>query len=152
MYSGGIIPSTPGMRQALTGPPYSQDSLAAAQDRSQRRMHSVDTASLQAEVDELRQYVTALFRLLVARGVFTVEEAQHRLSELAGESGGAAARDVVSGTELPPEENPFRGLGGASGPLSTGKRARRWSKVLAAGALVLAASVLWVAIFAGWVR
>src|SRR5436190_8627380 len=115
MFSGGLFQSMPGMRDALTKPE-SQKWLEAAQGRCQRRMHSTDTASLQAEVDQLRLYVAALFRLLVTHGVFTVEEAQRLVGELeaaSSEPDGAAGRDVVSGAELPPAENPFRELGRA---------------------------------------
>src|SRR5262249_25995951 len=114
MYSAGLFQTMPMMRDALADPPPNQEWLDAAKDGCRRRMHSADTEALQAQVDQLRLYVAALFRLLVARGVVTVDEAQQLVAELVatgGEPGVAVGRDVVSGAELPPEENPFRGLG-----------------------------------------
>jgi hypothetical protein len=156
MFSGGMFQSIPGLRDALTKPEAMQDWLEAAQDRGQRRMHSTDTASLQVEVERLRLYVETLFRLLVARGVFTAEEAQRLVGELeaaASASDGAAKRDVVSGAELPPEENPFRELRGAGG---TRRRVRwvwrAWVRFLVAAAGVLAAVALACVIVWGWLR
>ena len=137
MFSGGMFQSMPGMREALTKPEPPQEWLEAVQDRCQRRMHSTDTASLQAEVDQLRLYISVLFQLLITRGVFTVEEAQRRVGELEAansEHGGAAGRDVVSGAELQPAENPFRGLGAAGGPR---RGWRTWVRFGVAAACVL---------------
>lgn len=104
MFSGGLFQATPGMRDALTKPE-SKEWLEAAQERTQRRMHSTDTASLQAEIDQLRLSVAALFQLLVARGVFTVQEAQLLMRELeaAASVQGVPERDLVSGTECLPK-------------------------------------------------
>jgi hypothetical protein len=95
-----------------------QERAAVAVERRRRRMHTGDTEQLQSELDRLRVYVTALFQLLVARGVFTAEEAKRLVTELESstieESDACRDRDVVTGEELPPEENPFRGLAGPS--------------------------------------
>src|ERR1700722_7546187 len=96
-----------------------------AGERSRQRMHSGDTLALQAEIDRLRVHVAALFQLLIARGVFTAEEAQRLVAELDTSVGvgdeNYRERDVVTGAELPLEENPFRGL---SGPGKSNWRAR----------------------------
>ena len=74
------------------------------------------------------------------------------LGAAGGEPGGVAARDVVSGAEQPPEENPFRELGRADGP----RRRYWWTRVspgvLAAGLIGLTACGVGVAWLAGWVR
>jgi len=88
----------------------------APSERSRQRMHSGDTEALQSEIDRLRVYVTSLFQLLIARGVFTEEEAKRLVAELDPSTGetdeGYRDRDVVTGEKLPPQENPFRGLAG----------------------------------------
>jgi hypothetical protein len=155
MFSGGLFQSMPGMRDALTKPEPPQEWLEAAQDRCQRRMHSTDTASLQAEIDQLRLYVAVLFRLLVARGAFTVEEAQRLAGELetaSGEPGGAAGRDVVSGAELPPKENPFQELREVDGSHQRGWWPWVRFGVATACVLGLAACVAGLAWLIVWVR
>jgi hypothetical protein len=147
------------MRDALTKPEPLREWLEAAQARCQRRMHSTDTASLQAEVEQLRLYVTVLFRLLVARGVFTVEEAQQLVVELeaaSAEPTGAAGRDMVSGDALPPKENPFRKLTEARGPRSEHckgtRRVRSVRWLRAVGLAIVAVSALAAAVIAVLVR
>ncbi|HEV3385520.1 MAG TPA: hypothetical protein VG097_11950 [Gemmata sp.] len=107
-----------GAGQVFAGLQSSEDRAASAGERSRRRMHSGDTEELQSEIDRLRMHVTALFQLLVARGVFTAEEAKRLVAELDSstleEGDGSRIRDVVTGEELPPADNPFRGLGGPS--------------------------------------
>ena len=154
MFSGGMFQSMPGMREALTGPGPSREWLESAQERCQRRMHSTNTTSLQAEIDQLRVYMTALFRLLVARGVFTVEEAQQRVAELeaAGEPGGTSARDVMSGAERPPEENPFREMGRVDGQRRRYWWARIRHGVLAACLIGLTAGGVGIAWLVGWIQ
>lgn len=114
----------------------------AARDRSERRLHAAGVAALQVQVDQLRTYVATLFQLLVARGVFTADEATRLVSEFetAGESG-APIRDVVTGVELPPEVNPFTELVTAGAP-----PVRRWRVRLVRGVGLLALGLvgLWV--------
>jgi hypothetical protein len=93
-------------------------SRQAAADRRHRRMHSSDTEDLQAQVDQLRLYVAALFQVLIRHGVFTSSEARDLMVRLDASDGvvgdGYHGRDVVTGAELPPEQNPFTDLDGPS--------------------------------------
>jgi hypothetical protein len=151
MFSGGMFQSIPGLRDALTKPEPLQEWLEASQNRLQRRMHSTDTASLQAEVDRLRLYVETLFRLLLARGVFTVEEAQRLMTELEVASSGsdsAPERDVVTGAELPSQQNPFQELRNADGPRR--RVWRTWVRFIVAAIGVLAVAGLGAFIVWGW--
>lgn len=155
MYSAGLFATIPGMREALTGAPQTPEWLAAAKDRGQRRMHSADTESLQSQVEQLRQYVAVLFQLLVGHGICTVEEAQRLVGEMASassEPNATTVRDVVTGMELPPEENPFLGLGDAIGHPKKSWRERVQPELLTAVLLCGTTIGVWVAWLAGWVR
>jgi hypothetical protein len=150
MYSAGMFGSTPGLREALTGGEPPREWLDASRDR-RRRMHSADTEALQAQLDRTRLYVAALFQLLVARGVFTVEEAQRLVRELEAAGAEPAGRDVVTGAEVPPAEDPFGAMSEAHAPRKRGWRARVKPWVVVAGAFALTAYAVGLAWLAAWV-
>ena len=150
MFSGGLFQATPGMRDALTMPEPSQEWLEAALDRCERRKHTADTAALRDEIDHLRLHLATLFRLLIARGTFTVEEAQRLAAEL--ETGDEAGRDLVSGAELPPKENPFQELRESDGTRRRGWRAWVRFGVVSGGILALIAFGIGLRWYVNWVQ
>ena len=118
---------------------------------ARRHLNSVETAALQAQIDRHNAHIAALYQLLVARGVFTAEEAKRLVTELETAGKECPVRDLVTGTALPPEENPFRELVETSA--ERGKRhwrLRLRTAVRVAGFLVLACLGLAAGVFLAW--
>jgi polyhydroxyalkanoate synthesis regulator phasin len=110
MFSAGFVKSQALLKEALAEGEAIRQRELAAQERSRKRLHAADMRALQAEVDDLRRYVAVLFQLLVARGVFSADEAKRLVAELETGEVSVATRDLVTGAVLPLEENPFREL------------------------------------------
>jgi hypothetical protein len=115
MFSSGVGMTQAFLKQAVEDAEAMRARAQQAADRGHRRMHTADTEDLQAQVDQLRLYVATLFQILIAHGVFTAAEVQQLMARLdasdGAADGGYQGRDVVTGAELPPEVNPFTGLG-----------------------------------------
>jgi hypothetical protein len=150
MFSAGIVKSQALLQEALAEGGAIREREREARERSRRRLQAADAAALQAQVDALRVYVTALFQLLVARGVFTAEEAKGLVADLEAAEAVGTTRDVVTGTDLPPEENPFVGLAEEAGDWRGGtRRGRVFRLVVLVGLTALAACGLVGALWAG---
>lgn len=109
MFSAGVATTQAFLKQAWVD-------AEGMRERSRQRMHSSDAESLQAQIDQLRLYVATLFQILIAHKAFTADEARALMERLDAADGtvgdGYQGRDVVTGAELPAEENPFSGIGG----------------------------------------